>query len=243
MGNDDEFFYKKWVQAHEALSIEPDVDEIERLLALWSGPGRFHHGLDHLRHCLIVIDLMGEDESPVRRALISLAAFYHDAVYDVGAKDNEAQSAAMLISYAIKAGLAKVEMDHAAKLIIWTKNHWENRQDNRAWAIMNDADLAVLATSSEDYTKYAENVWKEYSALYSRKDFVTGRMAFLEGIMDKNTFMMPQAYELGSKFSRFVSKSNRQTITANEQAHTNIVDELAELRMELVKLELEELRA
>ena len=73
MGNDEEFFYKKWVQIHTLLGIEPDGDELESLLARWTGPGRFHHGPNHMRQGLIVTDLLGEGYDPKLVAIVGLA--------------------------------------------------------------------------------------------------------------------------------------------------------------------------
>jgi predicted metal-dependent HD superfamily phosphohydrolase len=90
------------------------VDIAERLIARWDQefPGRIalgrelvrryghitriYHDLRHLESVLTHIDRLQREADDVR--LVRLAAWYHDAVYDVRRDDNEEASAALAVA-------------------------------------------------------------------------------------------------------------------------------------------------
>ena len=62
------------------------------LAARYSEPTRHYHDLQHLEE---VLDTVGRFQDQARdSAALGLAAWYHDAVYDTRAHDNEEKSAA-----------------------------------------------------------------------------------------------------------------------------------------------------
>src|SRR5262245_48889270 len=63
----------------------------QELAAAYSGPQRHYHNLDHVRHVLDVQEAFREPGH--HAAALDLAAWFHDAVYDARAADNEARSA------------------------------------------------------------------------------------------------------------------------------------------------------
>ncbi|RVD62485.1 hypothetical protein EN750_21345, partial [Mesorhizobium sp. M7A.F.Ca.ET.027.03.2.1] len=73
---------------------EPLIDDAlkSELLALYRAPGRHYHNLSHIEAMLALAgdcrELLGDPQA------IEAAIWFHDAVYDSKAKDNEAQSAA-----------------------------------------------------------------------------------------------------------------------------------------------------
>jgi predicted metal-dependent HD superfamily phosphohydrolase len=59
----------------------------DELLARWSEPHRRHHDGAHLREVLDAVTLLAEHGLVFDRDAVDLAAWFHDAVYDVGRDD------------------------------------------------------------------------------------------------------------------------------------------------------------
>jgi predicted metal-dependent HD superfamily phosphohydrolase len=59
----------------------------DELLARWSEPHRRHHDGAHLREVLDAVTLLAEHGLVFDRDAVNLAAWFHDAVYDVGRDD------------------------------------------------------------------------------------------------------------------------------------------------------------
>ncbi|HEX6106170.1 MAG TPA: hypothetical protein VFZ26_11340, partial [Gemmatimonadales bacterium] len=61
------------------------------LAAAWAEPHRVYHGTGHLRECLAELD--GAPADGADRSTVEAALWFHDAVYDPKARDNEERSA------------------------------------------------------------------------------------------------------------------------------------------------------
>ena len=63
----------------------------QQLIASYSEPQRFYHTLTHIEHCLSLIDkISSELQNP---DALEIAIWFHDVVYQPGARDNEQLSA------------------------------------------------------------------------------------------------------------------------------------------------------
>ena len=63
----------------------------EQLIAAYSDSSRHYHDLRHLHQVLTAVDSLAAEAADVD--VVRLAAWFHDAVYDVRADDNEERSA------------------------------------------------------------------------------------------------------------------------------------------------------
>jgi predicted metal-dependent HD superfamily phosphohydrolase len=145
------------------------------LLRRWSEPHRRYHTVEHLAAMLDVVDrnaALADDALAVR-----LAAWFHDAVYDPRAGDNEERSAA-LARAAVPAHLA----DEVVRLVLVTKGH-ATGTDDRNGSLLCDADLAILAASPDRYARYAAAVREEYSFV-PEDVFRAGRAAVLRSLAE-----------------------------------------------------------
>ena len=75
----------------------------EALLARWSEPHRSYHALSHLAAVLRRLDRLAAAGTTVDDA-VELAAWWHDAVYDVRRADNEARSAELASGVMVSLG-------------------------------------------------------------------------------------------------------------------------------------------
>jgi predicted metal-dependent HD superfamily phosphohydrolase len=150
------------------------------LLARWSEPHRRYHTVAHLSFMLDVIDAhadLADDADAVR-----LAAWFHDAVYEVFAQDNEARSASLAVQQLPALGLSTARTEEVARLVRLTAGHAVEAGD-RNGALLADADLAILAAEPSDYARYAAAVREEYAAVPDAV-FRPGRAAILRKLAD-----------------------------------------------------------
>jgi predicted metal-dependent HD superfamily phosphohydrolase len=151
------------------------------LLGRWSERHRAYHDLAHLDEVLHRIDrLAGEAEQPDR---VRLAAWFHDAVYDPQATDNEERSAEVATVALAALGLAPDVVDEVARLVRLTATHAVAPGD-RDGGVLCDADLAVLASDPLRYQSYVEGVRREYAHL-DDQTFARGRSDVLHRLLDR----------------------------------------------------------
>lgn len=153
-------------------ALPPGTDPVAAveadLLARWNEPHRHYHTQRHLDVMLAVIDAhadLADDPAQVR-----LAAWFHDAVYDPRASDNEAASAGLAARALRRLGLDPTEV---VRLVHLTATHDPGPGD-RNGLLLTDADLAILAADPATYDAYAAAVRREYHHVPDHR-FRTGR--------------------------------------------------------------------
>lgn len=175
-----------------------------RLLALYAEPARAYHNQTHLEDVLAKLDwaqstlmqsgeLSGLDGTERRRLFdtIELALFYHDAVYDAKAKDNEAQSREMMKRDAAAFGINNALIADAARLIDLTAHHGTAaRLDEK---IMADCDLAILGAAPEGFKKYDAAIRAEYAHVPAPL-YAAGRAKVLQGFLDTPQLFKTRAF-------------------------------------------------
>ena len=168
-----------WV---DILGRSPDVESSGRdLLDRWAEPHRRYHTTQHLREVLAALDFVSAGaDVPVA---VRCAAYWHDAVYDPTAPDNERRSAALASTALGRLGLAPQLVRDVTRLILLTTSH-APAPDDLPGALLCDADLAVLAATAERYTAYAAGVRAEYAHLRDAA-FRRGRVAVLAALLDR----------------------------------------------------------
>lgn len=147
------------------------------LLVRYGDPGRRYHDRTHLAGVLAAIDVL----SPVDLQTVELAAWFHDAVYDVRRDDNEEQSASFAEARLSAAGLDRSQVEQVARLVRLTARH-DPEDDDIDGAVLCDADLAILASDEQRYTAYVEGVREEYAHV-DDNDFRAGRAAVLRRLL------------------------------------------------------------
>jgi len=157
---------------HDALFLE--------LLDRWAEPHRRYHGCTHLLSVLESLDLLTEPADPPRTVL--LAAWFHDAVYEGVAGQDEEESALLAENRLTSAGLAPADVAEVARLVRLTSTHKPEPGDH-AGALLCDADLSVLGGDEQSYARYLAAVREDYAHV-SDADFAKGRAAVVRHLLD-----------------------------------------------------------
>jgi len=176
------------------------------LLDRWYEPHRTYHGPAHLTHVLDSLVVLDPDRTAPRA--VALALWFHDAVHDGTAVADEAASAAlageMLGSLGAKStavGSTEAQGIEAAKVTAWVERteiaevqrlvllttHHDPAADDLAGALVCDADLAILASAPDRYTRYTEQVRREYAHVPDEV-FAPARAEILERLLDAGPF-------------------------------------------------------
>lgn len=161
----------------------------ERLAGLrrrYAEPHRAYHGQAHID--TLLAGLAGEDRHVENKAATELAIWYHDAIYDPSASDNEARSADLLV--AEMHGLACPSVVSAAERMVRATASHELPPDlpdalRGDTVTFLDLDMAVLGADPADYDVYEAGIAAEYIPVHGLTNFRTGRAAFLRAMLTR----------------------------------------------------------
>ncbi|MBC8289678.1 MAG: hypothetical protein H8E37_05105 [Planctomycetes bacterium] len=171
-----------WLELCRSLGIVPS-----RHFAMWNElvrrhaePQRHYHTLTHVE--ALVSTLQRHEESLQSPALVYVAVFFHDAIYDPRATDNEEQSAELATGFLIEAGIEGAFAESVRDLILATAGHMKTAPTgDAAWFL--DTDLQILGASPEAYDEYAIAIRREYDFV-AESDYRSGRSAVLQSFLD-----------------------------------------------------------
>lgn len=150
----------EWKRLCDASGLHGDVSAWhDRLLTAYAEKHRAYHNQEHLAECLSEFDnLRGFARQP---DLVELALWFHDAVYDPRASDNEEKSAALAREFLRHFGRDTGEIMEVERLILVTKLHQPGKDPDAQ--IVIDADLAILGQPVERYFCYETAIAFEYA--------------------------------------------------------------------------------
>jgi predicted metal-dependent HD superfamily phosphohydrolase len=165
-----------WMRTMRRLGARDDVSGAgARLLAAYADPSRHYHSAAHLDDMLRQIDDLAAyatDADSVR-----VAAWFHDAVYDPRAGDNEERSAILAERTLSQLRVAPPVIAEVARLVRLTVTHAPDPEDSNG-TVLCDADLAVLAADDRSYAAYVAGVRAEYAHV-DDSSFAAGRATVL----------------------------------------------------------------
>ena len=131
------------------------------LEAAYAEPHRRYHTRRHIEQGLALLEQV-PDLMDSERQVLTYAWWWHDAVYDPQASDNEARSAEMARRDLRDLDVSLHAREEVARLIGLTAGHAVEAED-RLGEILVSIDLAILAAAPLDYDAYAQAVRKEYA--------------------------------------------------------------------------------
>ena len=148
-----------WLRSWRSLGGSGEgIPLMQKLTAAYAEPQRSYHTIQHLTECLTLLEPHRElAEHP---AEVEIALWFHDAVYDVQGKDNEARSAQWAETELNAAGVAPQAVARITELIMATCHAaLPVGQDQK---LLVDVDLAILGAPRPRFIEYEEQVRQEY---------------------------------------------------------------------------------
>lgn len=181
-GCDDDRVIEGFVDAVRVLGARPAADGCEgvaaRLLERWREPHRGYHDERHLREVLAAVDELGAVLDRGERAVVTLAAWYHDAVYEGRPGEDEEVSAQLAESELSACGVDAGGAVAVGALVRSTAEHRLPSDPDGPEAVLHDADLWILASPPERFDEYCRQVRAEYRHV-SDDDYGRGRRGVL----------------------------------------------------------------
>jgi predicted metal-dependent HD superfamily phosphohydrolase len=173
-----ESMQKGWARVLEKYDVAPSAayPVFDVLVAAYQAPERHYHNLEHLSEMFRVVErLAGVIDDP---NALHLAIWFHDAVYDSRAKDNERRSGELAVDLLGPLGVPASTIERIVQMIWATAHTFDGPPMLRDTQVLLDADLAILGASEERYVRYAGDIRKEY-AWVPERDYRAGRAAVL----------------------------------------------------------------
>lgn len=151
-----------WTNTLGALGVSSDRahESFVDLSRRYAGPDRHYHTLAHVGHVLETIRTLKDQARDL--PAIELAAWFHDAIYDSRAKDNEERSADYAQTVLTQFGIPLLVIDKISRFILATRHHQADAHD-RDCEILLDADLSILGAKDARYDAYAQTIRREYA--------------------------------------------------------------------------------
>ncbi len=179
---------ERWLQLWQRLNCEPPLGVEEQLWSLYTSPDRHYHNLTHIHECLKLLELIS---TPYPEA-IELAIWFHDAVYNTRAADNEQQSANLATAIIQQASLSTEFATKVHQLILAT-SHQHQAIDDHDTQLLIDIDLAILGSNPDTFEVYESNIRQEY-AWVPLATFQQKRAEILQTFLDRPAIYQTAAY-------------------------------------------------
>jgi predicted metal-dependent HD superfamily phosphohydrolase len=165
--------------AREPLTPAEVYPLFDQLVAAHTETHRHYHNLEHLHEMLRVAGRLSDTaQEPYQ---IQLAIWFHDAVYDSRAHDNEVRSAQFAQEALTQLRIPTLHIDRIQQLILATSHRELNITDPDT-AILLDADLAILSAEEKRYRRYAADIRREYEWV-EETHYRQGRIQLLESFL------------------------------------------------------------
>lgn len=193
-----EWYISSFVRSVVGVGATAPVQEVERvgqgLLERWSRPDRHFHDLRHLGAVLHRVDELAEEtHSP---DVVRLAAWYHGAVFDAASKvayasqggEQTSASAELARAELVGLGVPTTTADRVAHLVNGLLRHAPDVGDLDA-CVLNDADLAMLASEPQRYKEYTAAVRTEYEHI-PLPDYLRARITVLSKLLARDSLFL-----------------------------------------------------
>jgi predicted metal-dependent HD superfamily phosphohydrolase len=213
-------------------ATQPD-DEVrtvgEELIERWSGAGRHFHNLRHLAAVLHRVDELAHETH--QADLVRLAAWYHGAVFDADRKvayatrggEQTMLSAELARTQLVGLGVPVAAADRVGELVDTLARHKALPGDFDS-AVLNDADLGMLAAEPQRYKEYVAAIRAEYAHI-PLPDYLDARSKVVTKLLGRSqiyvsplgaTWEEPARQNLDAELHRLAKERRRlgQEVTA-----------------------------
>lgn len=195
----------------------PPIDEAlkRELTVLYRDGSRHYHGIEHIEALLA----LAEEYRPLLSdpQAVEAAIWFHDAIYDSQAKDNEAQSAD-LAARRLSGKLEATRLDRIVTMIRATAKHelprLESAAASRDAALFLDMDMSILGAAPDVFDTYEAAVRKEY-AWVAQSAWTAGRSAVLHSFLERPSIYLTE--EFRDRFETQARENISRSLSALER--------------------------
>ena len=185
------------------------ITVFDALAFAYTAPDRHYHTLHHVADCLALLDTCRDDaEGPTA---IELALWFHDAVYDTHAADNEEQSAA----WAVREMGGGKRADAVHHLIFATK-HGTVASAGNDHRLIADIDLAILGADEAKFWAYEAAIRREYA--WVAEDIYRSKRAEILSrfLLQDRIYQTPRFHEKYDKAARVNLRASIDRLLSNQ---------------------------
>lgn len=178
------------------LGVIPQQDIFPELYEAYRQPSRHYHNDIHIQECLELFEeyrYLAQYPSEV-----TIAIYFHDAIYSPRRYDNEEKSAAWARRYLSSEGVTEVSIQRIIGLILATKDHYAKTKDEK---LIVDIDLSILGAETARYHAYDDAVRQEYLWI-SEQGYREGRSRVIGQFLERD-----RLYHLHPFRERFEAKA------------------------------------
>lgn len=151
------------------------------LLSMWNESTRSYHNQNHLMSLINDINESYKDKvSEKEYDKLVLIALFHDIVYDPKQSNNEEKSAEFFIN--LCQDKSNPDILEIKQSILDTKTH---KSTSKLSEKFNKLDMSIVEKGFDELLEWENGIFEEYS--FYGKDYKTGRIKFLESLLDKYT--------------------------------------------------------
>lgn len=169
-----------------ATPLPLQADHLAALEQAYAAPPRAYHHFGHVRAVLQHYAEVAVGPGWRQPTEVWLAVLFHDAVYQPGRNDNEAQSALMAAEDIPRWWpQARVDVERVQALILLTARHGQVQpQDvDEDAALFLDCDMAILAAPAAVFDAYDQAIAEEYRGHVPSVLFRRNRRRFLAAVL------------------------------------------------------------
>ena len=160
-----------------------------RLIELYGEPHRHYHTLNHIRHCQREFDgaaaLMTDPDA------VEMALWFHDAIYQSGAKDNERRSADLFRQWSGEH--ANPVFQQRVDNLIMATTHREPPDRGDAQFLV-DIDLSSFGLPWEVCERDGRLIRAEFAEV-ADDQYYPGHLRFLRTLQDRSTFFCTEFFQ------------------------------------------------
>ena len=168
-------WYRIGAQGHNAWEVYLGLFE------RYAEEHRYYHAFPHIMQMLKEFEKV--KNLCIQPNAVEMALYYHDAIYDLSANDNEEKSAELAVTMLRHARLPEVSINEVSRLILLTKKHKTVPEDMDG-SLLIDIDFSILGQPAHVFDAYERNIQKEYAHMLEH-EFIRGRADFLRVLLKR----------------------------------------------------------
>jgi predicted metal-dependent HD superfamily phosphohydrolase len=198
---------ERWVKLWREIGAKDDRHAVyQEFVSLYSEPHRHYHNLSHIAECLNEFETARNlAQQPLA---VELAIWFHDAVYDTHAANNEEKSAELAQKRIADAKAGGELCASVFALVMSTKTHDPSLHPDAP--LLVDIDLSILGKPEQRFWEYESQIRREYDWV-PEGIFTTKRAEILEQFLGRERLYSTQQF-----FDRY-EKQARANLEASAQ--------------------------